>query len=154
MTSRSQLRTAFLVVLGIFFGVPTGTAVATFIYADGLSYLSKRPEACINCHVMKSQYDSWQASSHHTFARCNDCHSNGNILSRYIQKGINGFNHSFAFTTGYFHEPIRIKNFNLAITKRACLECHSQLVHASEISQASLSEKNCLNCHREVGHRK
>lgn len=141
-------------MLGLLVGLPVGTGVTTFLYADGLSYLSGDPKACINCHVMQSQYDSWQASSHKTVANCNDCHSNGNIMQKYSQKAINGFLHSFAFTTSYFHEPIRIKEFNLRITKKACLSCHNQLAESSQFDHQSFSENNCLNCHREVGHRK
>ena len=103
-----KARTTFLVVFGILVGAPLGTSVATFVYADGFAYLSSKPTACINCHVMQDQYNSWQASSHHHVAVCNDCHANGNIAQKYLQKGVNGFLHSFAFTTGYFHQPIRI----------------------------------------------
>lgn len=149
-----RFRTVVFVFLGLLVGVPTGTTLATFIYADGLSYLSKDPRACINCHAMQDQYNAWQASSHHTVAVCNDCHSNGNILSKYMQKGINGFLHSLAFTTGQYHEPIQIKSFNLEITKRSCLSCHSDLVESSKESHQSFDNLNCLSCHREVGHRK
>ena len=31
----------------------------TFVYAKGLSYLTPDPRACLNCHVMYSQYDGW-----------------------------------------------------------------------------------------------
>ncbi len=144
----------FGLVISLLVGVPLGTAFATFFYADGLAYLSKDPRACINCHVMQGQFNSWQASSHHTVATCNDCHSNGSFIEKYAQKGLNGFLHSWAFTTGLYHDPIRIKQFNLSITKRTCLSCHSELVESSRWSHPSWEEKDCLSCHREVGHRK
>lgn len=149
-----SVRTFFLVAMGLLFGIPLGTSMATFIYADGLSYLSTNPTACINCHVMKDQFDAWQASSHKTVATCNDCHSHGNVIQKYSQKALNGFMHSWAFTTGRFHEPIQIKNFNLAITKKSCTSCHTQLIESSRYDHQSFDENNCLNCHREVGHRK
>ena len=39
-------------------------------FAEGLSYFSTNPAACANCHIMQSQYDSWQKSSHHGAASC------------------------------------------------------------------------------------
>jgi cytochrome c nitrite reductase small subunit len=149
-----QLRSMLLITLGILIGVPTGTSVVTFLFADGLSYLSKNPVACTNCHVMQEQFDSWKSSSHHTVAVCNDCHANGNIVQKYAQKGVNGFLHSWAFTTGRFHEPIEIKEFNRKITRQSCLDCHSKIIEASHFGDASFSEKNCLNCHKEVGHKR
>ncbi|MBL7543603.1 MAG: cytochrome c nitrite reductase small subunit [Bdellovibrionaceae bacterium] len=144
----------FLVLLGISIGIPLGTGVGTFFYADGLSYLSNNPRACMNCHVMKSQFDSWQASSHHTVAKCNDCHTQGNTLTKYSQKAVNGFLHSFAFTTGYYHDPIFIKGFNQKTAQRSCLGCHAQMVEASHFNIETFKQKSCTDCHREVGHRK
>lgn len=128
--------------------------MATFIYADGMSYLTNNPAACVNCHSMNPQYEAWQASSHRSVAVCNDCHAHGNFLEKYSQKAVNGFLHSFAFTTGWHPEPIRIKNFNLEIAKRACLTCHGPLVETSRFDHLSFGDKDCLKCHREVGHRK
>ena len=149
-----RFRHVLLILLGTMVGVPLGTAVTTFFYADGLSYLSTDPKACINCHAMQDQFDAWQNSSHHTIAKCNDCHSHGNIIQKFSQKGINGFLHSAAFTTGWFRDPIRIKSFNLAITQKTCLNCHSNLIESSRFDHSTFDNKNCLNCHREVGHRK
>lgn len=150
----TRLRTILLTLLGFIFAVPVGTGLVTFYYADGAAYLASDPRACINCHSMQEQYNAWMASSHHTIAKCNDCHSQGNIVQRYSQKAINGFLHSFAFTTGIYHDPIRIKNFNLEITKRTCVQCHSNLIESSRFDHAGFDQNNCLNCHREVGHRK
>lgn len=152
----SKLKSAhfFLISLGIFLGIPLGTGVGTFIYADGFAYLSNNPKACMNCHVMKSQFDSWQASSHHTIAKCNDCHAQGTVLEKYSQKAVNGFLHSFAFTTGYYHDPIFIKDFNQRIVQRSCLSCHSQFIESSHFNKDEFNKKNCTDCHREVGHRK
>lgn len=149
-----NIRTLIYILIGCMIGVPLGSATATFLYADGLSYLSKDPRACTNCHVMQSQYDSWQSSSHHTVATCNECHSHGTIIEKYIQKGVNGLAHSWAFTTGIFHEPIRIKNFNLKIVQKNCFSCHDNLIQSSQFGHSSFDNKNCLNCHKEVGHRK
>ncbi|MEK6628109.1 MAG: cytochrome c nitrite reductase small subunit [Bdellovibrionota bacterium] len=153
-TALSRIRFLTILIPCLLLGVPLGTGLTTFIYADGISYLSPNPKVCINCHVMQSQFDSWLASSHHTVAKCNDCHSHGNVMQKYFQKSVNGFLHSAAFTTDYFNEPIRIKNFNLKITQKTCRSCHSSLIDSSRADHQSFSENNCLNCHKEVGHRK
>ena len=43
-----------------------GVSAYTFTYAEGFSYLSDDPKACINCHIMNDQYHSWSSSSHHS----------------------------------------------------------------------------------------
>ena len=49
-------------------------AFGLFIYlvhaSKALSYLSHDPKACINCHVMNTQYATWQHSSHARVATC------------------------------------------------------------------------------------
>ncbi len=41
-------------------GMAVGVAGFTFDYAAGLSYLSSNPKACVNCHIMNDQFDSWR----------------------------------------------------------------------------------------------
>jgi len=44
---------------------------AYLVYASkAFSYLSADPKACINCHVMNTQYATWQHSSHAERATC------------------------------------------------------------------------------------
>ncbi|MGB2693399.1 MAG: NapC/NirT family cytochrome c, partial [Thermodesulfobacteriota bacterium] len=61
-------------ILSIVVGILIGLGSFTFYYGEGLSYMSKDPKACVNCHIMQSQYDSWQKASHHTVATCVQCH--------------------------------------------------------------------------------
>src|SRR3954463_3049893 len=46
-------------------GVALGLGSYTFYYGEGGSYLSTNPQACVNCHIMREQYDGWSKSSHH-----------------------------------------------------------------------------------------
>ena len=126
----------------------------TFYYAEGHSYLSKNPEACVNCHIMNPQYDSWQKASHHTAATCAQCHlPQGSFVGKYMSKAENGFNHSKAFTLQNFHEPIAITQKNSRILQKNCIYCHSQitenLTHGSTTDTDAVS---CVHCHRSVGH--
>jgi cytochrome c nitrite reductase small subunit len=143
----------WLALAGLFGGA-VGLGGFTFNYANGLSYLSNDPKACVNCHVMRDVYDGWNRGSHKHVAVCNDCHvPHDSIISKYTVKALNGFRHSYAFTTGDFPEPIRILPFDRNITEHACLSCHGELV--SEISHAdSATPTDCLTCHAGVGHGK
>src|SRR5574339_304554 len=97
------------VVLGGTLGLALGVGAFTFVYAKGGSYLTNDPKACVNCHIMQEQYDGWIKSSHRSVAVCNDCHTPHAFLSKYATKGLDGYHHSLAFTSGEFHEPIQIK---------------------------------------------
>jgi cytochrome c nitrite reductase small subunit len=123
----------------------------TFAYAEGASYLSNDPETCINCHVMREVYDGWHNGSHKAFAVCNDCHTPHTLLAKYIIKGLNGWNHSVAFTTGRFPEPITITARNRAVALENCLYCHGDLVTAISYHDSD-SPTDCLTCHAGVGH--
>lgn len=91
-------------IFGITVGAAAGLGLFTFVYAKGGSYLTDNPAACANCHVMKEQYDGWLKSPHRTVAVCNDCHTPANFVGKYYTKALNGYRHSYAFTTGKFYE--------------------------------------------------
>jgi cytochrome c nitrite reductase small subunit len=126
-------------------GILAGLGATTFRYAEGLSYLSTAPATCANCHIMQSQYDSWQKASHHTVAVCVDCHLPHDFVGKYVAKVRNGWNHSRAFTLQDFPEPIRITPVNAAILEANCLGCHEELVHGT-------GDLRCVQCHSSVGH--
>lgn len=140
--------------IGIAFGLLLGLGGYTFIYARGSSYLTDRPEACANCHVMQEQYDGWQRSSHRSVAVCNSCHTPSDIFGKYSTKALNGFWHSFYFTTGTFPDPIRITPRNARVTANACRNCHADLVHAVEALSVpgDATATGCARCHLNVGH--
>src|SRR4051794_6517126 len=73
-TGAWRARSWLLVVLACSIGVALGVGLYTFRFAEGLSYFSPDPVACVNCHIMRPQYAAWQHSSHHTVAVCIDCH--------------------------------------------------------------------------------
>jgi cytochrome c nitrite reductase small subunit len=135
---------ATLIALAILVGV----GGFTFGYAKGFSYLSSDPAACVNCHIMRPQFDSWRTSSHHAAAGCVDCHLPHDVIGKYVAKAENGWHHSVAFTLQDFPEPIRITPKNAAVLQASCLHCHQPVVadmlHGGEVS--------CVRCHTAVGH--
>ena len=137
------------IVAAIAIGGAIGLGVFTFVYAKGYSYLGNDPASCANCHVMEPHYAAWRKSSHHAVAVCNDCHAPPSGISKYWVKAVNGYNHSYAFTTGDFLEPIRITRRNKDVTEAQCRRCHQALIetmgHAEDLS--------CIRCHDSVGHR-
>ena len=143
------------IIIGAAIGVATGIGAFTFIYAKGASYLTNDPKACANCHIMQDHYDAWIKSSHRSVAACNDCHAPHNLLGKYWVKADNGFWHSFAFTTGDYPDPIRIKARNRRVTEKACLHCHAEIVEdISAHTGIKGQEVSCVRCHRDVGHPK
>lgn len=129
-----------------------GMGLFTFGYARGSSYLTDRPEACANCHVMSGQYEGWMRSSHRKVAVCNDCHTPPGIAAKYGTKALNGFFHSLAFTTGRFPDDIRITSRNMRVTQSACLKCHGDLTAAIRMGRGPASVPDCIRCHEHVGH--
>lgn len=142
------LRWAF--VIGI--GMLTGVGTYTFIYARGASYLTDKPEACINCHVMNQQYAGWIKGSHRSVAVCNDCHTPDGMIAKYAAKAMYGFLHAYAFTTGRFPDEIQITPHMHGLTERACLKCHAAIVQAMTVTAASGGQIDCIRCHSDVGH--
>ncbi len=137
---------------GVGIGCTIGLGLYTFYYAKGASYLTNDSKACNNCHIMNEQYDGWLKGSHRAVANCNDCHAPHSFIGKYLTKASNGFWHSYAFTTGFFHEPIRISDRNRRITEATCRHCHAEIVHAIDFSLDSQKPISCVQCHQGVGH--
>lgn len=140
-----------LIVAAVLLGMVLGLGAYTFYYSEGAAYFSNDPKACLNCHVMREPFDGWSHSSHKAVATCNDCHTPHNFPNKWLAKGRNGWNHSVAFTTGNFPDPIRIRDFNARIVRQNCIQCHQTLVsaiHHPDTRQAL----SCISCHGNVGH--
>ena len=140
-------------ILAVLLGVLAGSGSYTFFYAKGASYLSNDPGTCANCHIMNQQFDSWEKSSHHAFAGCNDCHVPHDFIGKWLTKTSNGYHHSEAFTLQNFHEPIQIRPGNAAVLNANCLYCHREFVREITAHRViSDEELYCVRCHDDVGH--
>lgn len=142
------------------------TSIAIFFYiiniSNALSYLSSDPKVCINCHVMNTQYATWQHSSHARVAGCVDCHlPTDNLLDKYIAKARDGLRHATIFTTNSYKHSIFITKDAEERVLQNCINCHKSLV-TSLTSNSNMqhgydesglqSERKCWDCHREVPH--
>lgn len=144
--------TIVLLVLAALLGLILSMGSTTFIHGRGYSYLSDDPKACVNCHIMQDQYDSWQRSSHREYTTCNSCHSPENLILKYLVKAENGLNHAYKFTTKTYNDPIKIREHNFNIAMTACLNCHGQIFEESWHREQITNNMNCTHCHKEVGH--
>jgi len=139
-------------ILTLAIGLLLGLGTYTFQFAKGLAYFSNDPAACANCHIMNDHLASWQKSSHHGEATCNDCHAPAAALPKLINKADNGWNHSLKFTLQNFAEPIRIRQINFEVVEANCVRCHLDLTHELRASLGARQETRCTKCHSGVGH--
>jgi len=157
---RSILMLSFTIALLL--GVLAGSGLSTFVSAHGASYLSNDPAVCVNCHVMREQYDGWVHGSHHAVAICNDCHlPHDNVIHKFFIKASNGYHHSKAFTLMNFEDPIRIKAESAEVLEANCIRCHEGMIneitaHGTLGVATDPTQKadlyGCVRCHSEVGH--
>ncbi len=142
-------------LLAIFIGIGF---LAVYI-SNAPSYLSDRPETCMNCHVMAPQYATWQRSSHARVTVCNDCHvPHDNFFRKYAFKAQDGLRHATMFTLRLEPQVIHIKEAGVKVVQENCIRCHSSLVN--DVSAHKVTGDNYLNgegrlcwqCHRETPH--
>lgn len=156
MTAKTTGSGRAAAALAVAAGLVAGTGLYTADYAEATAYLSNDPAACVNCHVMREQYDAWQKGAHHN-QTCNDCHVPQDLLGKYWTKAEHGYRHSKGFTFQDFHEPIRITLGSLEVVQRNCVRCHEGLVGgigaaAAHGEDARETGSGCVHCHAGVGH--
>lgn len=148
-------RITVIILCGIF----TGIFLLVVHISKATSYLSDKPETCINCHVMYPQYASWSKSSHGQVAKCVDCHiPQDNLFRKYYVKGTDGMAHSTYFTFRWEPQVIQMKSRGINVVQENCIRCHIdmidmiRLVEVTGESAAAGQGKLCWECHRETPH--
>ena len=116
------------------------------------------PAACVNCHIMSPYYATWSHSSHGRDATCNDCHvPNGNIVSHYAFKGMDGMKHVAYFVTHSERQAIMAEDASAEVIMDNCIRCQAQhrvcqdRPHRLYGGQAR-GGMACWDCHRNVPH--
>lgn len=130
-------------------GALVGLGAYTFAYARGYSYMLDDPRACVNCHVMRDNYDSWQVSSHRAVT-CNGCHTPHELVPKYLVKAEHGLAHSWAFTVNQ-PQVIRIKRRSLDVVERNCADCHAATISGTSLEPGE-GARSCTRCHPRAGH--
>lgn len=147
-----------LLVLG---GVIAGLALLFLYLLRMHTYLvGDDPAACVNCHIMSPYYATWSHSSHGRDATCNDCHvPNGNMVSHYAFKGMDGMKHVAYFVTHSERQAIMAEDASAEVIMDNCIRCHKQLntefvkTGRMDYMEAKRGESlACWDCHRNVPH--
>nr|WP_321232214.1 cytochrome c nitrite reductase small subunit [uncultured Psychroserpens sp.] len=126
-----------------------------------VSYLSDDPQACVNCHVMTSVYNSWMHSSHREWANCNDCHvPHDNIVNKYYFKAKDGLYHASVFTARAEPDVIEMKEASQEVVQNNCIRCHVQQVTQAKYDgwleghNENRTGRQCWSCHKMIPHGK
>jgi cytochrome c nitrite reductase small subunit len=134
----------------VLLGVAAGLALLTVRISEMPSYLSDNPRACVNCHIMTTQYATWEHDAHRMTAVCNDCHvPHDSLLRKYAFKAKDGLRHAAIFTLRGEPQAIHATPASAAVIQRNCLRCHArQLAHTTLVD----GDRRCVDCHDNVPH--
>ena len=131
--------------------------------SKALSYMSSDPKACINCHVMHTQYATWQHSSHAQRATCVECHlPRDSFINKYIAKARDGWNHTVVFTANSYTQNIGISDDGANRVQDNCVSCHARLTQVlvsnndryHDYAGIPRTDRKCWDCHKDVPHGK
>ena len=155
LTPPPQWKLPVYVALGIFVGL----GCYVLYLSKAASYLSDKPETCVNCHVMAPQYATWNHSSHREVATCNDCHvPHDNVFNKYFFKAKDGLRHASMFALRMEPEVIFILEEGKEVVHNNCIRCHSQQLTDPKLASQvpnhahNTQDRVCWECHREVPH--
>jgi cytochrome c nitrite reductase small subunit len=134
-------------------GMAAGMGLFVLHISRAASYLSDAPETCMNCHVMTTQYVTWQHGSHAGAATCNDCHvPHTSLAAKYAFKAKDGLWHATVFTMRWEPQAIRLSAGAVPIVEDNCRRCHAQVVAEVATAVHRSGDLRCWECHREAPH--
>ncbi|MDR0835397.1 MAG: cytochrome c nitrite reductase small subunit [Tannerella sp.] len=151
----------FIVPLFILAGTFVGLGIYSIYMSRAFSYLSDKPDTCINCHIMTPYYASWAHSSHgHGVTTCNECHvPHENIVRKYGFKAMDGLYHAAVFTVNAEPLAIRARAGSSAVIMKNCIRCHTEINQEmvalgfkdwKDVEKGNA--KACWDCHRNIPH--
>lgn len=109
---------------------------------------TNRPEFCVSCHTMKTEYRNWSHSAHRRWAGCGDCHvPQQSIVTKTAGKMRDGIYHGYAYAFDMTPDPVRISMHGQATVMGNCLRCHKELV-----AGIHKDNRKCWDCHRGLPH--
>lgn len=139
--------------------ISAGLIAYVFYISKAHSYLSDKPETCVNCHIMAPQYATWSHSAHREVTNCNDCHvPHNNVFNKYYFKAKDGMRHATMFTLRLEPQVIFIHKAGQKVVQQNCIRCHSNKITDSRMLALTneyhdyRTERQCWECHRETPH--
>lgn len=155
LTPPKKWKLPVIIITGIFFGL----VFYVFYISKAHSYISDKPETCVNCHIMAPQYASWFHSAHREYTNCNECHvPQDNAFNKYYFKAKDGLRHATIFTLRNEPQVISIKEAGEEVVQQNCIRCHKELVtdykllRYNDTVQMYRNDKQCWDCHQNVPH--
>ena len=149
----------WLIPVTVLLGVLAGIMIIILRISNATAYLSDDPKACINCHVMFPQYETWMHSSHREKIVCNDCHvPHDSAVKKYLFKAKDGLRHATMYTLRMEPQVIHMHEDGQAVVQENCIRCHEKLFDGTNLIHGTYEEyiagdaKLCWQCHREVPH--
>lgn len=149
----------WIIAVSFVSGTFLGLSILVLYISNAPSYLSDKPEACVNCHVMTPQYVTWRNSSHARVATCNDCHvPQDNFIKKIYFKVNDGLRHTTVFTFRLEPQVIQIKEAGKKVVQENCIRCHQNLIERTGLIQVTNTkidhgkDRYCVDCHRETPH--
>ena len=140
-------------------GAIVGLGLYVLKLSNAVSYLSDKPETCINCHVMIPEYITWANSSHSEVAHCNDCHvPHNNVLNKYFFKAKDGLYHAAVFSLKMEPQAIQMREASAEVVQANCVRCHMEQVTDARLDgwidehHADRTDRTCWECHKHVPH--
>ena len=129
-------------------GICCGLALWVTVISEAASYLSDSPQTCVNCHVMRSAYASWEHSSHREVATCNDCHvPHGNFFKSWAFKARDGLWHATVFTFRWEPQVIQLSLRAIPVVQENCRRCHEAQISETHLAYRDDYGTRCWDCH-------
>ena len=149
----------WIIYVNVLIAFFVGIFFYTLYVSNAVSYLSDDPKTCVNCHVMRSEFATWQHSSHREVAVCNDCHvPHNNVFNKYFFKAKDGLRHATMFTFRMEPQVIKMHAAGQEVVQKNCQNCHQNVNRDVGLLNVTLEDKMhgdgklCWDCHREVPH--
>ncbi|WP_422359418.1 cytochrome c nitrite reductase small subunit [Reichenbachiella sp.] len=149
----------WLLPVTVLVGMIVGLGFYVLHLSKAVSYLSDDPATCINCHVMTTEYVTWNHSAHRNVATCNDCHvPHDNVFNKYYFKAKDGLYHASVYTLRAEPQAITMREPSEQVVQNNCIRCHAGQVTDAKMSDwvASHEEsrfgRKCWECHRDTPH--
>ena len=132
----------FIAVIG------AGGMLFLFLGPPKLLAKSDKPDFCMRCHVMESNYEAWIHAGAHRRNKCVDCHlPNHNIGLHYMWKSVDGLKDALFFYSGRVPEQIRLTSHGQKVVQANCIRCHESTVELIDHS------RKCWVCHKRIAHK-